>query len=78
VAIINTGVGTEENHSNGAFSNDAGLSEIRFYEAGVGVPDISDAQFEGTGARTTGDGGTQVLYDPAGYDTNFWYRVVPK
>jgi len=79
VAVINTGFGTDENHGGGGgFANNSGLSEVRFYEPGVGPPDISTAQFEGTGAKTTGDGGTQVLYDPNGHDTNFWYRVVPQ
>jgi hypothetical protein len=78
VAVINTGFGTNETHGGAGFEGNAGLSEVRFYEPGVGPPAISNAVFEGTGAMTTGDGGTQVLYDPNGHDTNFWYRVVPK
>jgi len=78
VALINTGFGLESNYGNSANTNDAGFAEVRFFEPDVsGV--LSNAVFENTGARTTGDGGTQVLYDPDGVDTNkFRYRVVPK
>ena len=78
VALINTGFGAESNHGDPANMNDAGLAEVRFFEPNLSA-DPSGAIFENTGVRTTGDGGTQVLYDPDGVDTNsYLYRVVPK
>ncbi len=77
VALINTGFPPDdENHSNGAYTNDAGISEVRFFHGPS--TNVAGAVFQNTGARTTGDGGTQSLYDPAGYNADFWYRVVPK
>lgn len=79
VALINTGLTDEDvNHGGGTYPNDSGLAEVRFFEAGDGVPTISGAIFKATGARTVGDGGTQVLYDPDGYSDEYWYRVLPE
>jgi hypothetical protein len=38
VAFINTGFGNRENWSDGAFTNDAGFSEVRFYGTGTLIP----------------------------------------
>ena len=79
--VITSDSGIDENWSSGAFVGQDGLSEVRFLEAGVGPPALSNAVFVGTGSYTVGDdaGSVQTLFDPDGWDpANYWYRVQPQ
>jgi len=79
VTLINTGLGSDASWAPQFDGGNAALAEVRFREQGAGPASPNDAIFEGTGAFVIGDGGTQYLYDPDGWDSDtYWYRVVPK
>jgi hypothetical protein len=55
-----------------------GLSEVRLQVERTVPISVPDAEFAGTGAFTVGDGGPQSLFDPNGFSTDYYYRIVPQ
>ena len=76
VTLINPGIGDDATWLAGDDGSHAGLSEVRFHATYEPPPDIANAVFTGTGMFTVGDGNTQTLFDPDGWDPDtYWYRV---
>lgn len=63
VVLTNTGFGTNENWSNGQFTNDAGLSEVRFFKRGTPI-------------RGDFDGDNDVDLTDYGILTSHWLQTV--